>query len=669
MSQRPYKSPPFLIEHYKRYQQNGNQPFLLESLGPISHICRKSILGINPTISLEVWQGTLYRNSEQTGSALDIFDHLPTLSEQKRGSTSIFPLWIGFFSYEFAQHFGLATHKAMPGMPEAAWYYYPTGYSCDVCADVLPQLENQGIPPAILKEDRYAISSSISKPQYLRAIETIQNQIKNGEVYQVNLSKQVSISNAPLDPLQLYRRLRANNPSPFMGLVEREGWAICSGSPERLFSHNPDSWISARPIAGTRKRGKTDVEDAYFESELRQSPKENAEHVMLADLLRNDVSRCCAPGSVQMTEALSVEKYAHVMHLVSEVTGKSNSNLKNMFRAIFPGGTITGAPKPAVMATIHQLEPLPRGPYTGSMGYISSNGSADFNILIRSPFFIENKLHFSTGGGVVIDSNGEKEWDETEHKAGSFYDSLSGRASGRAPEAPKFFQEWRPTKPRKASPSSQPNKKVLFLENNDSFSYNIVNYFEMLGAQVEMINSCLQGNNPNDEILHQMRDDKITHIVIGPGPGCPDDYPHFRTVIRMALEQEIPLLGTCLGHQAIGQYFGATVKHARSPIHGEAHPMHFFEEDLFDGIASGSEFTRYHSLILDNLPKTLIPLAHSSCGEIMAMRHRDKAIYGVQFHPESFMSNNGLTILDNFLHIKHTRLGTSSSTDMVCATL
>lgn len=645
MSHPPYRSN--LIEAYQARKAEGAQPFFLESLGPRSSICQNSYLGIEPIIRLEVLAGKLYRNGKHAGNALDIFEHLPKLDSSKPSKSNIFPAWMGFFTYEFSRHFGLKTHEPVEGMPEAAWYYYADGMSSR--DNQWPMTNDQLTRPYT----KNTLGSSFSKPEYIEAIQTIQHQIRNGEVYQVNLSKQVSVDSSDINPLELYRRLRANNPSPFMGMIEGDGWAICSGSPERLFDFK-HGHISARPIAGTRKRGRNKIEDASLETELRQSPKENAEHVMLADLLRNDVSRCSSPGSVHMTEALSIEKYAHVMHLVSEVIGTSNTNLLGMMQSIFPGGTITGAPKPAVMTSIQSLEPGARGPYTGSMGYISENGTADFNILIRTPYFIKDKLYFSTGGGVVIDGDPKKEWEETEHKAGSFYDSLSGRKTGVDPQAPKVFGRWNVT-PHLMRGLAKP-RKILFIENNDSFSYNIINYLEMLGGDViphatPVIPHLMRDLSRSEAIPDQVRGNNFTHILIGPGPGCPADYPHFKNIIQLSLDNDIPLLGICLGHQAIAEYFGAKIKHAKAPIHGEAHPVELRSDAIFDGIPNGSKFTRYHSLVVDNLPPSLIPLAHSSSGEIMAIGHRDAGIYGIQFHPESFISESGLQLLRNFLSL------------------
>ena len=407
-----------------------------------------------------------------------------------------------------------------------------------------------------------------------------------------------------------------------------------SGSPERLFERHGET-ISARPIAGTRPRGASAAADAALEAELRASPKELAEHVMLVDLLRNDLSRVCRPGTVEVSEAFTVERYSHVMHLVSEVRGRSRAALGELVRAIFPGGTITGAPKESVMAEIARLEPVPRGAYTGSLGYVSGR-RCDFNILIRSLTLADGRGHISAGGGTVIESDPQSEYEETRHKAAALLHVLGSGRSGRKPALPTLDHAWRPPRPVERFAA-----RVLFVECHDSFSYNIVNYLRMLGAEVSVVD---HGRRPTEALLAS-----ATHLVLGPGPGDPASSGRLLDWVNVALAGQRPLLGVCLGHQALGVALGARLERAARPVHGEAHAVHHRGDGLFAGLPDPALFTRYHSLHLRGLPAELCLTAWTDDDLVMAVAHRELPAFGVQFHPESMLSAAGLDLLANYL--------------------
>ncbi|MBL4818705.1 MAG: anthranilate synthase component I family protein, partial [Deltaproteobacteria bacterium] len=256
-------------------------------------------------------------------------------------------------------------------------------------------------------------SSSIARSDFIQKVLRIQEEIRAGDVYQVNLSRQFEVPDFKSNPFEIYAYLKEMNRSPFMGVLEGPDWSIVSGSPERLFRLR-DGYISTLPIAGTKPN------QPGAREELVESAKECAEHVMLVDLMRNDLARICEVGSVQVPRPLFVDTYRHVLHLVSEVTGYTKASLGEVFKSIFPGGTITGAPKENVMRSIKRHEPVARGPYTGAFGYVSSGHGVDFNILIRSLFIGQNKTYFSAGSGIVIKSDPVSEFEETEHKVKQF---------------------------------------------------------------------------------------------------------------------------------------------------------------------------------------------------------------------------------------------------------
>jgi anthranilate synthase component 1 len=228
----------------------------------------------------------------------------------------------------------------------------------------------------------------------------------------------------------LYERLRRTNPGPFSGLALVGGAAILSSSPERLLRVS-DGRVETRPIAGTRPRAQTQDPDLARRFELIASAKERAEHVMLIDLERNDLGRICQPGTVRVDELMTVESYAHVHHIVSNVSGELRPGARpgEVLRAVFPGGTITGCPKVRCMSIIRELECRPRGPYCGAMGYLNRDGSSDFNILIRTMTLAGDSLRLDAGAGIVADSVPESELEETRAKAKGMLLSLHDQAA------------------------------------------------------------------------------------------------------------------------------------------------------------------------------------------------------------------------------------------------
>ena len=246
--------------------------------------------------------------------------------------------------------------------------------------------------------------------------------IAAGDIFQVVLSQRLSVPfNAR--PVDVYRALRALNPSPYMYFLDVGDVQVVGSSPEILvrLEHNDkgESEVTVRPIAGTRPRGKTHDEDLALEAELLADPKERAEHLMLIDLGRNDAGRVSQAGSVEVGEQFVIERYSHVMHIVSEVTGRLQDGLSYMdvLRATFPAGTLTGAPKVHAMEVIDQLEPTKRGLYGGAVGYLSYAGDMDLAIAIRTGIVKDGQLYVQAAAGVVADSVPELEWKETEHKA------------------------------------------------------------------------------------------------------------------------------------------------------------------------------------------------------------------------------------------------------------
>lgn len=265
--------------------------------------------------------------------------------------------------------------------------------------------------------DEEPAKRSFAEEDFVEAVKKIQDYISAGDVFQVNLSVRETRT-LRTHPLHIYKCLREINPSPYMGYFHTPNVQFISASPELLVKVQGDE-VSTRPIAGTRSRGKDEQEDQQLADTLINNEKERAEHVMLVDLERNDLGRVCQYGSVEVNELMVIEKYSHVMHIVSNVRGKKAPEFDNIdvIAATFPGGTITGAPKIRTMEIIEELEPVRRGVYTGSLGWIGFDGDMELNITIRTMIAKEGKVHVQAGAGIVIDSDPKAEFKESLKKA------------------------------------------------------------------------------------------------------------------------------------------------------------------------------------------------------------------------------------------------------------
>ena len=278
-----------------------------------------------------------------------------------------------------------------------------------------PELAESGDAGDQISED--AFKSSFGEQAFLRSVDKIKDYIMAGDAMQVVPSQRLS---APFtaSPLNLYRSLRRLNPSPYMFFLNLGDFHIVGSSPEVL-ARLEDGQVTVRPIAGTRRRGKTEEEDLALEQDMLDDPKEIAEHLMLIDLGRNDVGRISKSGTVEVTEKMVVERYSHVMHITSNVVGDVTENMGpiEVLKATLPAGTLSGAPKIRAMEIIDEVEPVKRGVYGGAVGYIGWNGNMDTAIAIRTAVIKDQILHVQAGAGVVADSKPELEWKETMNKA------------------------------------------------------------------------------------------------------------------------------------------------------------------------------------------------------------------------------------------------------------
>lgn len=288
------------------------------------------------------------------------------------------------------------------------------------------------VPPVQLRQKSdSAFVSNMKAEEYMAGVLAAKEHIKAGDVFQLVLSQRFTLQEK-LDPFDLYRALRLTNPSPYMFFINAGDFSLVGSSPE-VMVRMEDGVITNRPIAGTRRRGATEAEDAALEADMLADPKERAEHIMLVDLGRNDLGRVSIPGTVKVDELMTVERYSQVMHIVSNVTGKIAPGRRAMdvFRATFPAGTLTGAPKIRAMEIIDRLEVARRGPYGGAVGYFDYAGNMDTCIAIRTFLVTPDAVHVQAGAGLVADSDPPKEQEECINKARGLFKAVERLSAGK----------------------------------------------------------------------------------------------------------------------------------------------------------------------------------------------------------------------------------------------
>ncbi|MDO9371121.1 MAG: aminodeoxychorismate synthase component I [Gammaproteobacteria bacterium] len=423
-------------------------PYLLESVVHGTPAARYDILFAFPGATLELADLITLRGPAVEGTNfLAQLDRWWSAEQQPRDTAAAaMPFrggWFAYLGYELAAQIepSLKLPTVRSGLPVAFATRIPAAIVRDHLTQSLHLIAEPGSEDLLarMREDVAALEKSTleasmssaplawpgitlqedSPREFLDGVERILRYIREGDVFQVNLSRiWRGRCHASIDAAQVYRRLREYNPAPFAGLACHGASAIISSSPERLVQVR-GGVVTTRPIAGTRPRRENHSSDGLDTAALLAHPKERAEHIMLIDLERNDMGRVCVPGSVRVDELMSVESYAHVHHIVSGVRGelRPGTTPGEVLRAVFPGGTITGCPKVRCMEIIAELERVPRGAYTGAMGYLNRDGDMDFNILIRTLIKEGDDISLRAGAGIVADSSPQRELEETRAKA------------------------------------------------------------------------------------------------------------------------------------------------------------------------------------------------------------------------------------------------------------
>lgn len=444
-------------------RENGSYPFLFESVEGGEHLARYSFLGSNPYQILhfdgkKVTLKTANKDSvldETYFSALNRLTQLhtePFLPDLPRLTGGA----VGFSSYDTIREVENLTNTPENGLslPEAIWSFYDEVYAFDhvkqqiimiktvfvkpnsdleslynlavnrlnsMEINALTQKSNQG--NFSLKADQ--IKSNMEESYFERIVNRAKDYIYEGDIFQVVLSQRFEV---PFDgdSFTLYRALRMVNPSPYLFYLDFDTFSLVGSSPEVLVRVT-DSEVRLLPIAGTRPRGKNHEEDLAYEIDLKEDPKEIAEHIMLVDLGRNDLSRVCKSGTVHMERNQVIERFSHVMHIVSDVVGVIDDtyNSVDALMHCFPAGTVSGAPKIRAMEIIDELEPTKRGLYAGAVGYFDFSGNMDTCIAIRTMIVTDKKVYIQAGAGIVADSDPSREYEETKNKAGALIEALN----------------------------------------------------------------------------------------------------------------------------------------------------------------------------------------------------------------------------------------------------
>lgn len=415
---------------------------------------RYSIIGLRPYLSVKKEKDGFTVNGEKREGSFEAYlsRYLKEHREENPTGLPIVSGAIGYFSYEYGREKDQVPtrHQDAGELPASIlkfydWFLVEDGWEKKViliangklCGEEeslreLQRLAAKGKQGAFLPENRreeehadVSVRANFTREEYEKAVEQMIRYIVEGDIYIANMTQTLQIESSR-PPFEVYRRLRSANPAPFGGYLDYGDFQVVMASPER-FLKVKEGHVTTRPIKGTRKRGETASEDWRMYRELQSSEKDKSELLMIVDLERNDLNKACIPGSVKVTELFQVETYATVFHLVSNIEGdlEEGRTVMDLLDAAFPGGSITGAPKYRAMEIIDELERGKRGLYTGSVGYLSLDGSADLNIVIRTAVHRDGIYTLGVGGGITCESDPEFEYEETLQKAKAILEALS----------------------------------------------------------------------------------------------------------------------------------------------------------------------------------------------------------------------------------------------------
>ncbi|MFW6006054.1 MAG: anthranilate synthase component I family protein [Candidatus Bipolaricaulota bacterium] len=432
------------FEIYSRIYSQFETSFILESSAGPDELAEYTFIGFDPEAILTLSEGTFKENGETVLETTDPIPHLKELDSRlgdfaPEGFTRYLGGLVGYTSYDFVRYLeklpgppgeqkfpdlqmGLFTDGIVHSRDKETLTYFSYGKDRSFELKKLVHTREHERGSEFRISD---LESDLSRPEFTSSVNKAKDYIYSGDIYQTVLSRELS-GKFEGDQLRAYGKLRKINPSPYMYHLKFGTRRVIGSSPEELVSVT-NGKISTYPIAGTRPLGNTPQEREKQRTDMITDDKERAEHNMLVDLARNDVGRVARYGTVDVPEYMKVKKFSHVQHIVSKVTGKLPADKAPLdaFAALFPAGTVSGAPKVRAMELIDKLEITPRGPYAGAVGYLSFTGDLDSCITIRSLFTKGNQISLRAGAGIVADSDPKKEWEEINHKLGALRDAVS----------------------------------------------------------------------------------------------------------------------------------------------------------------------------------------------------------------------------------------------------
>lgn len=450
---REMKSYPPIHRIYEHYRSEEDAVFLDSSLQ--NKLGRYSIIGRIPYLKLVKGEDFTVNGEKQSQSFEDyVREYLKNHPDKNETDLPIVSGAIGYLTYDYGRKKeGVETrHPLEADMPDAVFCFYDNfiledhrakrlyivtnGQTEDAkllqeqIAEEIQEIADKGASGEpvsdVQRPPSFCVTFNFEKEAYMQAVDDMISYIIEGDIYIANMTQHLTIESAR-EPYEVFCDLRKNNPSPFGGFLNYGETKIVCASPER-FLQMKNRHVETRPIKGTRRRGQTPDEDAALRRELEESEKDKSELLMIVDLERNDLNQVCVPGSVKVTELYTVEEYATVFHLISNVEGELREELTvmDLLEAAFPGGSITGAPKLRAMEIIDELEHGRRNLYTGSIGYFTLDGGCDFNIVIRTAVYQKGKYYLGVGGGITYESELEFEYEETLQKAKAVLEALEG---------------------------------------------------------------------------------------------------------------------------------------------------------------------------------------------------------------------------------------------------
>lgn len=429
---------------FKKLYSLYDRVFILESLIGPEELAEMSVIGFDPefTVTCDAknfvvrdWKGRIVQSEPVTEPLAQLRELMPKVSDDRFRYIGGAVGYINYDAVRFWENlpakgkkssafplleFGIYQDGILYNHKENQAYYFFLGRSR------LAEIEKK-IANVKNKKQRFSYSTprrNMTKQRFVKMVKKAKHYVYEGDVFQVVLAKSMTFKiNGSL--INLYESLREVNPSPYMYLLKMSDRCIIGSSPEMLIRVTND-YVETFPIAGTRPITASEKKNEELRQDLLNDEKEIAEHTMLVDLARNDIGRVCKFGTVRVNELMTVKRFSHVQHIVSHVVGRLQKDYDSYdaLKAVFPAGTVSGAPKVRAMEVIDELEPTLRGPYAGALGYFSFNGSADFAITIRSIFIDGKNAYIESGAGIVMDSDPEREWAETEHKANAMLSAL-----------------------------------------------------------------------------------------------------------------------------------------------------------------------------------------------------------------------------------------------------